>query len=163
MRIRHGSFECIYDNYTMLEATDAAPCHPTAKSRLVAVHGVSAPQPRRRDDEPLRGWVGPTETMFGRRWDKGHFIAHSMGGAVHGVEASVFIQRRDLNRGWSEPGKRFRAIEKYCVEHAGTFCFSRPIYADEAAKPNSVEFGALRTLDDLWVERFANYYRRVVR
>lgn len=158
MRVRHGSFEYIYDNYTMLEALGQVPYHPTAESRLVAVHGLSAPRPARRDDYRLRGWVGPTEKMFGRHWDKGHFIAHSMGGAVNGVEANVFVQRRDLNRGWSDAGKRFRAMETYCVQHAGTFCFSRPLYADETAKPSAVEFGVLRALGDLWVERFENCY-----
>lgn len=91
MRITHGSFEYIYDNYTMLEAIGEVPCHPTAERRLVAVHGLSAPRPRRRDDGRPRGWVEPTERTFGRQWDKGHFVAHSMGGAMDGVEASVFV------------------------------------------------------------------------
>lgn len=158
MRITHGSFEYFYDNYTMLEAKGDVPYHPTAESRLVAVHGASKPQARVRDDGRLRGWVGPTERTFGRQWDKGHFIAHSMGGAVNGVEANVFIQRRDFNRGWSAAGKRFRAMEQYCVDHPGTYCFSRPLYVDETAKPSSLEFGLLRDVDDLWVARFANSY-----
>src|SRR6266536_2586556 len=61
VRIRHDSFEYIYDNYTMLEALGEVPYHPKAESRLVAVHGISAPRPTKRDDYRLRGWVGPTE------------------------------------------------------------------------------------------------------
>jgi hypothetical protein len=109
MRIRHGSFEYIYDDYETLEATGVVPKHPTAESRLVAVFGTSQAQAQAkgRNDGRLRGWVGPTETRFGAAWDKGHFIAHSMGGAVDGVEANVFVQSRALNRGWSEAGKRY--------------------------------------------------------
>ncbi len=29
--------------------------------------------------------------MFGRQWDKGHFVAHSIGGAVDGWELNVFL------------------------------------------------------------------------
>ena len=76
---------------------------------------------------------------------------------MHGVEANVFVQRRDVNCGWSELGKRFRVMEKYCVGNAGTFCFTRPLYGDGTAKPSSVEFGAIRGFNDLWVERFANF------
>ena len=94
--------------------------------------------------------------MFGPGWDKGHFIAHSIGGAVDGLEANVFVQRRDLNRGWSVAGKRFRQMEQYCVLNPGTLCFSRPLYADQTAKPAFVEFGVLKRGGELWVESFDN-------
>lgn len=94
--------------------------------------------------------------MFGRRFDKGHFIAHSIGGYVTGIEANVFIQRRDLNRGWSAEGKIFRSMEKYCAQNPATFCFSRPIYSDGTARPAYVEFGLVRTTGELWVECFDN-------
>jgi hypothetical protein len=99
------------------------PYSPDAEARLVGVLGRSEPKIERRDDGRLRGWVGPTQKMFGREWDKGHFIAHSIGGAVDGWELNVFVQRRELNRGGSEEGKRFREMEKYCVANHGTFCF----------------------------------------
>lgn len=156
MQFRHGSFEFVYDHYAALEATGEAQYDPTAESRLVAVCGVSAPRQAARDDYRLRGWVGPTGRSFGTGWDKGHFIAHSIGGVVDGVEANVFVQRRDLNRGWSAAGKRFRAMESYCVLNPGTFCFSRPLYADGTAKPSALEFGVLRGPEDFWVECFDN-------
>ena len=43
---------------------------------------------------------------------------------MDGLEANVFVQRRDLNRGRSAAGKRFREMEQYCVLNRGTFCFS---------------------------------------
>lgn len=97
----------------------------------------------------------PTPSL-GRVGDKGHFIGHELGGSVAGMEANVFIQRRSLNRGWSAEGKVYRAMERYCRSHPETFCFSRPFYADDTSKPSLLEFGVLRGLDDLWVQRFDN-------
>jgi hypothetical protein len=151
-----GSFEYIYDDYATLEAKGAVSYDSKAEARLVAVLGRSTPRKQTRDDYRLRGWVGPTEAYFGRRWDKGHFIAHSIGGAVDRAEVNVFIQRRDLNRGWSREGKRFRAMEKYCALNPGTFCFNRPLYTDGSAKPAFIEFGVFTINKELWVECFDN-------
>jgi hypothetical protein len=72
------------------------------------------------------------------------------------MEANVFIQRRALNRGWSEEGKVYRAMERYCHETPDAFCFSRPLYEDDTSKPALVEFGVLRDVRDLWVQVFDN-------
>jgi hypothetical protein len=100
--------------------------------------------------------MGATEKTFGRAWDKGHFIAHSLGGAVDQAEVNVFAQRRDLNRGWSVAGKRYRKMERYCELNEDTFCFSRPIYIDQSAKPALLEFGVLKGESEFWVECFDN-------
>jgi hypothetical protein len=63
VRIRHNSFEYIYDNYSYLEATGAIP-YSLVEDRLVAVLGLSAPQLSDRDNYRLRGWVGPTEKLI---------------------------------------------------------------------------------------------------
>ncbi|HEX4954821.1 MAG TPA: hypothetical protein VF017_15635 [Thermoanaerobaculia bacterium] len=157
-RIRWATFEYIYDDLDSLEASGDVPWSPTAESRLVAVLGRSAPRARSRarEDGRLRGFIGRTEAEFGTAWDKGHFIGHELGGAVDGMEANVFIQRRDLNRGWSKEGKAYRAMERYCRAHAGCFCFSRPFYDDDTPKPSFIEFGILRSDNDLWVQLFDN-------
>jgi hypothetical protein len=156
LRIHHGTFEYVFDHYTSLEASGVVPYSASEESRLVVAYGRSAPQRRARDDYRLRGWIGPTQRAFGRGWDKGHYIGHSLGGAVDGVEANVFVQRRDLNRGWSREGKRFRRMEKYCFEHPGTLCFARPIYSDGTSRPAWLEFGLFRSDGELWVECFDN-------
>ncbi len=79
-RIRQGGFEYVFDHYTSLEASGVVPYSPTDESRLVVAHGRSVSRERARDDYRLRGWVGPTEKTFGNGWDKGHCIAHSLGG-----------------------------------------------------------------------------------
>lgn len=156
VRFQYGSFEYIFDDYASLELRGIVPYAPEIEGRLVAVSGCSNPKTTSRDDYRLKGWIGPTETIFGRGWDKGHYIAHTIGGIVDGLEANVFVQRRDLNRGWSAQGKRYREMEKYCVSNPQTFCFSRPLYADQTAKPTFVEFGILKRSNELWIERFDN-------
>ncbi len=155
-RIRLGSFEYVYDDYATLAARRVVPYDSEAEARLVAVFGRSAPRDRTRDDYRLRRWVGPTEANFGKSWDKGHFIAHSIGGAVDRAEVNVFVQRRHLNRGWSSEGIRYRKMEKYCRLHPGTFCFNRPLYTNGSAKPTFIEFGLFTVENRLWVEYFDN-------
>jgi hypothetical protein len=157
LRFQHGTFEYVFDNYTALETANVVPYSLWEESRLVVACGTSSPQKTRgRDDSRLKGWIGPTGLAIGTGWDKGHYIGHSIGGAVEGVEANVFIQRRDLNRGWSKAGRRFRALEQYCARNAGTFCFARPIYIDGTARPGFVEFGLLKIDGSLRVEGFDN-------
>ncbi|MBZ5534066.1 MAG: hypothetical protein LAO20_21765 [Acidobacteriia bacterium] len=47
-------------------------------------------------------------------------------------------------------------MEKYCVLNPGTFCFSRPFYIEQTAKPAFVEIGLLKIDSELWVECFDN-------
>ena len=94
-----------------------------------------------------------TRGSWGAHRDKGHFIPHTLGG---GLEINLFVQLRDVNRGWSPPGRAYRSMERYSLNHPGTFLFNRPLYGDGAALPAMLEFGVLRTDGHLWVERFEN-------
>jgi hypothetical protein len=97
--------------------------------------------------------VDPTEEFLGTERDKGHYMAHCIGG---GLDVNVFSQERRLNRGWSPQGKVYRQMETYCYEQPGTFCFSRPVYADGSSVPRWLEFGLLKADQTLWVEVFDN-------
>jgi hypothetical protein len=50
-------------------------------------------------------------------------------------------------------------MEQYCFAHPGTFCFSRPLYADASSKPTLLEYGVLKA-GELWVEIFENHYSK---
>ena len=128
-------------------------------SRTVAVIGFSAKGLEARDDYRLKGWVGGTTRRFGANFDKGHFIAHSIGGRVDRSEMNVFAQRRDLNRGWSTEGREYVAMERYCARHPGVLAFSRPIYGDSTDRPAFVEFGILRQNGSWWIRVFDNRSR----
>jgi len=153
VRFRFRTFEYICDIYSELEVTGEVPYNQTIEDRVVGVLGVSARAEEGRDASRMRGWVGPTEELVGTERDKGHFMAHSIGG---GLDVNVFSQDRRLNRGWSSQGKLYRQMETYCYEQPGTFCFSRPIYADGSSVPRWLEFGLLKSDQTLWVEVFDN-------
>jgi hypothetical protein len=87
------------------------------------------------------------------RYDKGHFIGHAMGGLLH---INLFPQSKSINRGWSELGKLYRKMERYCEKNPGTYCFSRPIYAGYSAHPQLIEFGVLKHDGHFWVNQFPN-------
>lgn len=151
VRFRHHSFEYICDVYSQLEVAGSVPFDQTIADRVIGVCGTSSKAKKER--YPRRTRVALTDELEGTLRDDGHFMAHSIGG---GFDVNLFSQDRGLNRGWSPQGKIYRQMEKYCYEQEGTFCFSRPIYADGSSVPRWLEFGVLKTDDTLWVEVFEN-------
>lgn len=151
VRFQCRNFEYFCDLYSELEVTGEVPYDQTIEDRVVGVLGTSACANESRDASRMRGWVGATEELLGTNRDKGHFMARSIGG---GLDVNLFSQNRLLNRGWSPQGKIYRRMEKYSREQEGTFCFSRPIYADGSNVPRWLEFGVLKSDGTLWVEVF---------
>ncbi|MCD4685644.1 MAG: DNA/RNA non-specific endonuclease, partial [Anaerolineae bacterium] len=125
-----GKLTYLYDMGNAYD--DGDPENPRVESRIVAVYGRSQPPKTKRDKSRIRGWLGPTNLRGEGKYDKGHFIAQMSGG---GLDINLFFQRRDINRGWSKRGKVYRQMERYCAEHFGTFCFSRPLYNDRTWQP----------------------------
>ena len=153
VRFHYNTFEYFFDLFSELQASGSVSCSSTMEDRLVGVIGVSAPAAGPRNPGRLRGWIGATEKYIGKGRDKGHFMAHYIGG---GLDVNVFSQDRALNRGWSAQGKTYRRMEAYCHEHPGTPCFSRPVYADVTSVPRWLEFGLVRRDGTFWVEVFDN-------
>ncbi|MGE5340945.1 MAG: hypothetical protein ACM3SY_05620 [Candidatus Omnitrophota bacterium] len=149
----YGQFDYIFDTYTYPKDWSPTISNPEIARRVVAAFGRSAPPIENREVSRIKGWCGPTEKVFGKDSDKGHFIAHSIGGLL---DVNLFPQRRDVNRGWSQKGKIFRAMEVYCALNPGTFCFNHPIYKDHTDRPSFIEFGVLQKEGNLWVEIFEN-------
>lgn len=152
VQLRVGTFGYICDLYSRLEATGEIPYDQTIADRVVAVYGTSCRPDDKRNASQTRDGIDSTENFVSER-DNGHFMAHCIGG---GLEFNVFSQDRRLNRGWSAQGKIYRQMETYCYERPGTFCFSRPIYADGSSVPCWLEFGLLRSDETLWIELFDN-------
>jgi hypothetical protein len=134
----------------VVEETDAS----LKAGRLIAVYGrVGEIAGARLSSAQLRQrFLGPTEKSIGPV-DKGHFIAHSLGGSS---SMNLFPQDRRLNRGWSEDGKKYRSMESFAADRPGTFVFHRPIYSDGTLWPRCFEFGLLKPDSELWVEVFDN-------
>jgi hypothetical protein len=157
LRIRIGGFEYLFDYASEAEESQGIEENTAVESRLVAVHGRSQTEKRKRKDSIMhRQPLGPIEfiePLRRTRYDRGHFIAHSLGGDLN---INIFPQPTDINRGWSDSGKLFRSMERYCQNNAGTYCFSRPLYKAESWHPYVVEFGVLKADGTLWVNPFPN-------
>lgn len=109
--------------------------------RVVAAWGESRPPEEERDRSRQAGFI----PRFSRHYegkDRGHFLSHGQGG---GMDVNFFPQIREVNRGWSDAGKLYRAMETYASNHPGTLCFSRPLYAqhNDTWDPEQVEYGVL--------------------
>lgn len=72
------------------------------------------------------------------------------------LEFNLFPQKREINQGHSEEGKKFRAMESFCATHPDTFLFVRPIYGDCSIRPYILEYGILLPDLTLWIEQFDN-------
>jgi hypothetical protein len=124
------------------------------EDRLVAGYGVSSSPNKGRDAGRMRGFLGGRLEIPGKGvFDKGHVLAHGMGG---GLDANLFPQRPELNRGRSPAGKIYRRMERYAATHPGTFAFSRLWYSDSSWVPSALEYGILMPEGQFWVEQFAN-------
>lgn len=128
------------------------------EDRAVVVYGRSRQVKEKRNRYRMRGQCGEREWGEAQdkyHYDRGHYIAHCFGGQE---DVGLFPQRRDINQGRSPRGRVYRAMERYCYNNSGVFCFARPIYLDKSAHPFYVEFGILRPDLTFWVEVFENRY-----
>jgi len=122
--------------------------------RLVVGYGISFSPSEGRDASRMRGFLGGRLEIAGKGvFDKGHVLAHGMGG---GLDANLFPQRAELNRGRSAAGKIYRRMDRYAAAHPGTFAFSRLWYSDASWVPTALEYGILMPNGQFWVEQFAN-------
>lgn len=127
--------------------------------RVTLAYALSVEQLLKRDTSRMRGFpnvnVSVQANLEGKAFfaDKGHFLGHASGGIL---DINLFPQRRELNRGWSAEGKRFRKMERYVADHPGTFFYHRPLYDDETWIPASLEYGVLVGDVDWWLDTFRN-------
>ena len=130
-----------------------------AEDRVTLAYALSVKQLMKRDASRMRGFpkveisvqANLNDKAF--RADKGHFLGHASGGIL---DINLFPQRRELNRGWSDEGKRFRKMERYVADHPGTFFYHRPLYDDKTWIPSLLEYGVLIDDKEWWVDRFRN-------
>jgi hypothetical protein len=127
--------------------------------RVTLAYAVSVAQLHPRDVGRMRAFpdvnVGITK-LFGTAAlaaDRGHFLGHASGGTL---DINLFPQDRKLNRGWSNEGKRFRAMEREVARHPGTFFYHRPMYDDRTWIPWRLEYAILRPDGSWWKEVFTN-------
>lgn len=153
LQFNDSGFEYLFDFSSDLIARGIISEDQAVEDRVIAVFGRSHPRHIKRDTKRMKGFLGPSSKVFGKNYDKGHFIGHAIGGSL---DENLFPQRRDINQGLSERGREFRKMEKYCLENSGTFCFNCPIYYDRSWHPSVIEFGLLTKEKSFWIEKFKN-------
>jgi hypothetical protein len=121
------------------------------EDRTVAAWALTPAAVVKRDSSYQRGFPLPPH-VDEAPVDRGHAIPHLSGGEFG---PNIFRQERALNRGWSEEGKRYRALEREAAATPGTLYVAHLIYIDDSAHPSELETGVLRG-STLHVERFRN-------
>ncbi|HEX5402617.1 MAG TPA: hypothetical protein VFX16_09980 [Pseudonocardiaceae bacterium] len=124
------------------------------EDRTVAAWAVTSSVIGRRDVSYQRGFPMPPDPD-GTPVDRGHLIPHLSGGEFG---PNIFRQHRALNRGWSEEGQRFRALEREAAVTPGVFYCAHLLYEDDTAYPTMIESGLHRRAE-LRVESFRIGFR----
>lgn len=119
--------------------------------RVVAVWGRASAPEGRRDTSRQSGFIPVPATWSQRGRDRGHFVAHAAGG---GMDINFFPQAKGLNRGTSERGRMWRAMERHTT-HPGTPLFVRPVHGNGTWVPDLVDYGVFIERR-LWWEQFEN-------
>ena len=130
------------------------------RERVVLAYAISTEQLNKRDVSRIIGFpnVNASTQKDGQDKgaffsDKGHFLGHASGGEL---DINLFPHRRELNRGWSAEGKRFRAMGRFVAENSGSFFYHRPVYDDDTWVPSSLEYGVLKNDTFWWKDHFIN-------
>lgn len=148
---RSTQIHAVDDDFTYLfDLSSPSPAH---EERVVVMFGLSSPPTQKRDVAFLRGFPVP-KSQLPFRADRGHLGSHAQGGSERGI--NLIPMARELNRGWSQQGKVFRELERYCASHPGTFFWVRLLYANASWTPQRLEYGILKRTGELLVELFDN-------
>jgi hypothetical protein len=135
-------------NYVFDLAGSLTDCPAPRSPRVLGVWGPSQPGTSLREDARIKGHPRPRRGQD----DRGHLIAFASGG---GYDINLLPMDAALNRGWSEGGARFRAMERRAAASPGTLFFIRPIYADDSDRPSRFEVG-VQDGAELIVDVFVN-------
>jgi hypothetical protein len=159
---RRYQYECENCSLLQLEQSGATYLFDFASAvggpqedRTLAAWTITPSAVAKRDVAYQRNFPLPPDPD-GTPVDRGHLIPHLSGGEFG---PNIFRQHRALNRGWSEQGKRFRALEREAAAAPGTFYFGHLVYTDDSAYPTMIETGLLRA-GELYVEGFRNRFPR---
>ena len=119
--------------------------------RTVAAWTLTPQDVHRRDISYQRGF--PMTADERSPVDRGHLIPHLSGGEFG---PNIFRQDRALNRGWSEEGRLYRALERQAAGSVGALYFGHLLYADETDYPTEIEIAVLIPGTEMRVELFNN-------
>jgi hypothetical protein len=146
MEISLGALIYLFDGTPTMSGAQAG------DDRVVAVWGHSVVTESPREKARQAGFIPVPEKWSHVGMGRGHFVAHAAGG---GMDMNFFPQAKGLNRGTTERGKVWKAMERQIIEYPGTPLFVRPLYDDGSWVPTLIDYGVVIDAR-LWRERFEN-------
>lgn len=140
------------NGFTYIYDSTLNPPLDEADNRVIGAWGHATPAPAPRDRSRMRGYPSP-QRQHETRVDRGHLIAHSIGGEY---DMNLIPQDAALNQGWRGGDRRWRELERYCEGHPGTLLFVRALYDDITDHPTKLEYVIVLEDGRLRAERFVN-------
>ena len=116
-------------------------------SRVVGVFGRVDPERHARDDARIahHQFKRSAEELI----DRGHFVAHQLGGSDEGH--NLFGQVSHVNR-----QGLWRKLERELATQSGQLMFVRAVYGDDSDRPAGLEHGHVTPEGDIYVAQFLN-------
>jgi hypothetical protein len=149
----HRGFDFLFDRASELNSRGILPDERAVEDRIIVAYGRSTAAPARNGNGAKNHLLGDAAAAFGDNTKRPYLPGGVLGGTF---DISLYPQYRDLDNEHSPDGRVYRAMKKLCLEHPGTFCFSRPLYSSRSWRPASIEHGLLRADGSFWVHRFRN-------
>jgi hypothetical protein len=137
--------------YLFDTSADGATDFSKPANRVVAAWGRSRPGDRVGDRRLLRRFPLPMRST--RSFDRGHLVALASGG---GENVNLVPQATKLNRGWSEQGRRWRALERLAASRPGVSMFIEIRYDNLSDVPCAFAVSVRLPDGDELVDEFVN-------
>ena len=153
LRFSDHGVDFLFDHVSELVDRGERSADPTAEDRIVVAFGRTNGSTGRVGQQESRGLLGRAAMLLGGGANRDHLPGGLLGTRL---DVCLFPQRRDLGKEWTSDGRAYRAMERYCAEHPGTFVFTRPIYDSSSWWPQEIEHGLLRRDGTFWMLRFEN-------
>ena len=153
----YRDYRILLDRPSLLVTRGVLPIERAPEDRIVVACGLSHRSQPRMEPSSFLGeaasWLGASDS---RPYLPGEVLGTSM-------DVSLYPLHRNLRRERSVEGRAYRAMQRYCADTPGTFCFSRPIYGSRSWSPTLIEHGLLKQDGTLWVRQFHNGPNRSLR
>ncbi|MBU1050645.1 hypothetical protein KKG90_11555 [Candidatus Bipolaricaulota bacterium] len=149
---QHG-FHFLFDRASELCSKGVVSGDRAIEDRIIVAYGQSTNLSNSQNPGSRGHLLGSAGSQFGEQAERSYLRGSVLGGWF---DISLYPLYRDLDHERSSDCRDYRAMKRYCSEHAGTFCFTRLIYDSRSWNPSAIEHGLLRTDGTFWIRVFRN-------
>ena len=149
----HRGFDFLFDRASELHARGVVPGERAVEDRIIVAYGRSAATLVQNGNGSKKRLLGDAAARFGDNTERAYLPGGVLGGTF---DISLYPQYRNLDNERSADNRAYRGMKKYCLDHPGTFCFTRLVYTTRSWCPAAIEHGLLKADGTFWVRRFKN-------